>query len=80
MIHQLKTWPEPFAAVVDGGKTCELRKNDRDYKVGDVLILQEWNPDTKEYTGNEEVAHVTHIIRGGEFGLPPDLCVMSIAT
>ena len=51
MIHNLKTWPEYFKLMIEGKKTFELRKNDRDFQVGDRLDLLEYNPDTQEYTG-----------------------------
>ena len=43
-IHALKTWPEYYKAIIDGTKTFEVRVNDRDYRVGDVLVLQEYIP------------------------------------
>lgn len=44
MRHELKTWPEFYRAVQDNKKTFELRFNDRDYKVGDELLLREFEP------------------------------------
>jgi len=49
--HELKILPVHFDAVEDGVKTFELRLNDRDYKVGDVLWLKEWDDDRKIFTG-----------------------------
>src|SRR3954470_11426726 len=40
--HELKCWPEFYKALVSGEKTFELRKNDRGFRVGDVLWLREW--------------------------------------
>ena len=39
--HELKILPEQFWSVVAGHKKAELRKNDRDFKVGDTIILWE---------------------------------------
>ncbi len=44
MNHPLKTWPGPFQAVWDGVKLFEYRVNDRDFKVGDMLALMEYDP------------------------------------
>lgn len=76
--HDLKCWPDPFQAVWDGLKTYEIRVNDRDYGVGDELTLREWDPKTETYTGREVSAYVTYMTRGGEWGLPVDLCVLAI--
>jgi len=38
--HFLKTWAEYFEAVKSGNKTFEVRVNDRDFKVGDILVLR----------------------------------------
>lgn len=46
-----KTWPEYFQKILDGKKTYELRLNDFDIKEGDILVLKEWDPGTKKYTG-----------------------------
>lgn len=41
--HDLKILPEFFGDVVSNRKTFEIRQNDRDFLVGDVLHLLEWN-------------------------------------
>lgn len=50
MKHELKILPEYFQDIVSGIKTFEVRYNDRNYQVGDILILREWIND--KYTGN----------------------------
>ena len=62
MVHFLKIWPPYFQDVVSGIKTFEVRYNDRPYKVGDILWLQEYNPEKKEYTGNFVIAKVTYLL------------------
>jgi hypothetical protein len=62
--HELKSWPEYFKPVQDGRKTFELRRDDRDFAVGDVLLMREWDPERKEYTGNEIRRSVTYVLRG----------------
>ena len=76
--HELKTFPGYFADVKAGLKTFELRKNDRDYQVNDQLILQEWLPVTKQYSGDELYMQVTYMLEGGSFGLKKGYCVLSI--
>ena len=46
-----KTWPEFFQKVLDGKKNVDLRLADFNIKPGDVLILEEFDPETKGYTG-----------------------------
>ena len=48
-IHELKILPEYFKAQKAGKKNFEIRKNDRDYKVGDKLVLKEYDPKAKEF-------------------------------
>ncbi|EMF0269884.1 DUF3850 domain-containing protein [Enterococcus hirae] len=59
MTHELKILPEYFEAVTSGRKQFEIRKNDRDYKVGDLLYLREWNGE--DFTGDSYKAVVTYI-------------------
>jgi hypothetical protein len=76
--HELKTWPEPFRAVVGGVKRYEIRKQDRDFRVGDELMLREWDPGSRDYTGSFTTVTVTYMTPGGAWGLPSDMCVMSL--
>jgi hypothetical protein len=76
--HELKTWPEPFRKVVKGDKRYEIRKNDRGFAVNDILWLREWDPAVQEYTKADCQARVISMTSGGSWGLPDDLCVMSI--
>ena len=57
--HELKVTPEHYTAFIDDHKTFEIRKNDRDYQVGDWLYLREWTGE--EYTGNTMTTHVRYI-------------------
>lgn len=41
--HDLKILPEHYENILSGDKTFEIRKNDRGYKVGDYLMLCEWD-------------------------------------
>ncbi len=75
MRHDLKTLAGPFQAIWDGFKHYEVRWNDRNYQVGDYLFLHEWSNDKAQ--GRVIVAVVTYM-SDGVFGLPKDLCVMSI--
>jgi len=77
--HDLKIWPEFFNDVDSGKKPFEVRVNDRDYQEGDKLRLREWNPNTNEYTGRETIKFVTHVLKGGVFGLPDNLAVLGIS-
>ncbi|MBM3233913.1 DUF3850 domain-containing protein [Candidatus Pacearchaeota archaeon] len=46
-----KTWPELFQKVLEGKKNADVRLADFNLKEGDILILEEYNPKTKKYTG-----------------------------
>lgn len=85
MTHQLKTWTGEFDAVTEGRKTHEVRVNDRGFSVGDLLMLREWIPQGEDmkkgsYTGRSLMRKITYITPAGAWGLPDNLCVLSIPT
>jgi len=43
-VHELKSWPAEFAAVAEGRKTFEIRKDDRGFEPGDIVVLREYLP------------------------------------
>ncbi len=106
MVHNLKSWPGTFDAVASGVKTHEIRKADRDFKVGDLVVLSEWNlavyeaevsarmaaggihdeqlaiikeeAKTKAFSGRSLMRRITYVSVPGSWGLPNDICVLSI--
>ena len=78
MKHELKTWPDQFKGIWNGSKKFEVRKNDRPFFVQDTLLLREYEPSSKQYTGRECEVLVTYILRAPFHGLCSDYCIMSI--
>lgn len=62
-IHYLKIMPKYYDSLKHGYKPFEIRKNDRDFKVGDILTLQEYDIEAKEYTESDELYFdITYIL------------------
>lgn len=80
MIHDLKIYPEHFELMIRGIKTFEIRKDDRNFQIGDFLYLREWDYVTKEYTGRDSTRLVLYTLRGGQFGIEPGYVVMSLGS
>ena len=70
--HDLKILPEYFTAVSSKKKTFEIRKNDRDFKVGDHVILSEWDG---QYTGRRVLKEIKYIT---DYDQKPGYVVFSI--
>lgn len=67
MVRYLKTEIEFFQDILDGLKPFEVRFNDRNFKVGDVLVLQEYDSKRKIYTGREISKRVIYILDDPRF-------------
>lgn len=87
-VHELECWPPHWEDVDSERKRVEIRRNDRGYQVGDVLVLREWNPEMLiseigldgPYTGRVCHRTVTHVLHGGEFGLAGGYVALSLAS
>lgn len=82
-VHLLKVHKSVFYAIESGLKSFEFRKNDRDYKAGDLLVLKYYDPETSECNltllyPTEIYRRVSYIIYGPQFGIPEGYCIMSI--
>ena len=70
-----KIMPEYFKAVRARKKNFELRVDEDDIQVGDLVILEEW--DGKVYTGSAVVKRVKYVLRNRpEFGLMKGYCII----
>ncbi len=77
MNHELKIYPEHFKDVMLGIKKVEVRLNDRNYQESDILILNEYDPKTSRYTGEQTIQRVNHIVKDIE-GLNADYVILQI--
>ena len=74
--HELKIYPHYFQEIVNGNKTFEIRKNDRGFQVGDIVILKEW--DNIEYSGREIHAKILYILDDRFVGIAAGYVAFSI--
>lgn len=58
-----KAWPELFQKVLDGDKKFDLRLADFDCQPGDILVLREWDPGKKKYTGRVLEREVSYVMK-----------------
>lgn len=82
--HEVKSWAHFFDAIVAGEKTHDLRDNDRNYKIGDYLLLKRYDNIEGCYTGAiflVEITYITNRERPCAFSssvLDPRYCILSI--
>lgn len=74
-VHDIKIGKEFFEDVKNNVKTFELRKNDRDYKVGEILELHEY--EAGEETGRTCRKLIVYMLK--EFtGLQDGYCILGL--
>ena len=75
IIHEIKILPKYYDAVISNIKHFELRKDDRDYQVGDFVVLKEW--ENGEYTSRDTGFKIEYILRDcAEYGLMDGYCIL----
>lgn len=72
MRHEKKISPKYFKKILSGEKTYELRLADWICEQGDTLILREWDPKRKEYTGRSVEKQVTYVGRTKDITFWPE--------
>lgn len=74
-LHILKIKDKYYQDLIRGRKSFELRKNDRDYKVGDLIHFVGINGE--EY--NYNVYIIVYVLKDvPEYGLDKDYCILGI--
>lgn len=83
--HELKCWEPFFSEVESGVKTFDVRRDDRNYHVGDILVLRRYDPKADAYNGAFLYVKVAYVLRpeafrplGLDLGLADGFCVLGI--
>lgn len=76
-VHYVKCETEFFNDVAEGYKSFEIRKNDRDYQVGDDIVLREYDKEAAELTGRELRVSIIYFLSDYP-GIEPWYCILGI--
>ena len=79
-VHTLKSWPQWYERIRNGDLTSNVRKFDRDFRRGDWILFQEYDPmagGLGKYTGLFTAAQITDVLTG-QGGIADGYCVLSI--
>lgn len=73
MTHELKIKQEYAQTYLAGKKRWELRKMDREFKIGDTIVFFVLE------TGFSYSAQIEYIFAGGQYGLAGNYCILSLS-
>jgi hypothetical protein len=76
-VHTLKTVAPYFEHIYIFDKTFDVRRNDRGFLRGDLLVLAEWDDDA--WTGRDIAMKIQYVLPGGEFGILSGFVVLGLA-
>lgn len=81
--HKLKCLPNYFDAIDRGDKNFDVRRDDRGFQKGDVVILQKYSVeggyhrDPKDVHKSHQIDRtIKYILTGGQFGIEPGYVVL----
>jgi len=79
--HELKVEPQWLDRLLDGTKTAEVRRHDRDFQKGDLVTFVEYRDDKEAtvYIRRTVDMKITHVLHGGQVnGVSDSFCVLSL--
>lgn len=74
IIHKLKLQQPFFDDVYFNEKNFEVRKDDRDFKIGDILKFVEYPSEKPKFF----LRQIIYILRGGDFGIKRGYVVLGL--
>lgn len=78
--HEIKLACGFIESIIIGKKLFEVRKDDRQYEVGNRIKMKEWDNTNKVFTGKWVIVEILFILRGEEgvmYGLQEGYCCWS---
>ena len=79
-LHILKLEECFWQAILQGKKKSEVRKDDQDFQTGDTIVFAINSP--LNNAGPEPIMEyqfkITHVLRGGQYGIESGYVVLSI--
>ena len=85
--HKIKVNAAYWEPILEGDKNFEVRRDDRGYQKGDILVLQKWDNENSRYFFDgysisspiiELRREITFILPGGQWGIEPGHVVMGL--
>jgi hypothetical protein len=77
-IHDLKCHPDVWGPMRRGDKPFEIRFNDRNFQVGDGLLLRFYSPETQTYNGDWTLARVIYVLTDTKYGMKDGYVIMAV--
>ena len=80
--HKLKCWTPYYLAAVSGDKKFDVRADDRGFQKGDIILLEQFDPDKMQYVCSSRgqpysiEKEIKYILTGGRFGIEPGYVIL----